>query len=62
MRVGEASHPGQPRRDISRPVEGRDMIPRMHLNGATQVDEDSDVADVTHVFATSKEEQEKGFE
>ena len=49
VRVGEASHPGPPRRRISRQVEGRDVIPRMHFNGATQVDEDSDVADVSHV-------------
>ena len=44
VRVGEASHPGPPRRRISRLVEGRDVIPRMHFHGSTQVDEDSDVA------------------
>ena len=37
------------------------MIPRMHPIGATQVDEDSDVADVTHV-SQLQEGQEKGFE
>ena len=50
VRVGEASHPGPPRRRISRPVEGRDVIPRMYFHGSTQVDEDSDVADVTQVL------------
>ena len=40
----KAWHPGPPRRRISRPVEGRDVIPRMHFHGSTQVDEDSDVA------------------
>ena len=50
VRVGEASHPGQLRRHMSRPIEGRDVTPRMHpAAGATQVDEDSDVLDVTHV-------------
>ena len=32
-----------------RPVEGRDVIPRMYFHGASQVDEDSGVADVTQV-------------
>ena len=40
VRVGEASHPGPPRRHISRPIEGRDVIPRVHPTGATQRDED----------------------
>ena len=50
VRVGEASHPGPHRRRISRPVEGRDVIPRMYFHGSTQVDEDSDVADATQVL------------
>ena len=54
VRVGEASHPGPPRRHISRPIEGRDVIPRMHPTGATLVDEDSDVVDVTHVSQRSR--------
>ena len=39
VRVGEASHPGPPRRHMSRPIEGRDVTPRMQLDGAIQVDE-----------------------
>ena len=51
MQVGEASHAGPPQRHMSRPIEGRDVTPRMHpAEGATQVDEDSDVLDVTHVL------------
>ena len=43
VRVGEASHPGAPRRHMSRPIEGRDVTPRLHLDRVTQVDDDSDV-------------------
>ena len=50
VRVGQASHLGPPRRHMSRPIEGRDVTPRVHpAVGATQVDEDSDVLDVRHV-------------
>ena len=50
VRVGEASHPGPPRRHISRPIEGRDVTPRMQLDGAIQVDDDSDVPSHTQEF------------
>ena len=40
VRVGEASHPGPP---------GRDVIPRIHSDGAIQVDEESDVVGVSHI-------------
>ena len=39
VRVGEASHPGPPRRQSSRPIAGRDVIPGIHSDGAIQVDE-----------------------
>ena len=54
MIIGEASRPGPPRRHISRTIEGKDVIPRMHPTGATQVDEDSDAVDVTHVSQRSR--------
>ena len=37
VRVGEASHPGPPRRHTPRPIEGRDVT------RCSQVDDDSDV-------------------
>ena len=48
VRVGEASHPGPPRRQSSRPIAGRDVIPRLHSDGAIQVDEENDVVGVPH--------------
>ena len=43
VRVGEASHPGPPRRYMSRPIEGRDVTPRMQLlDRAIQVDDSND--------------------
>ena len=43
VRVGEASHAGAPRRHMSRPIEDRDVTPRLHLDRVIQVDDDSDV-------------------
>ena len=48
VRVGEASHLGPPRRQSSRPIAGRDVIPRIHSDGVIQVDEESDVVGVSH--------------
>ena len=54
VRVGEASHPGPPRRQSSRPIAGRDVISRIDVVGVSH----SSLQEVPPI----QEGQEKGLE